>query len=225
MKKEVFVTIIFGLFSRSGRDADLELLPPPPPFPDLDMENEDFSRESKEGKPKARTTIIIKRPKENVDDILERAIPSEQELTSANIEEPWNKDISHQAESTGMFEVLGNSQQEINSAISGVKESQQKPSFWNRIFMPRKGEAKEQLTDLHEYEVAQENMTEVERVMRNITMTRKMVMNHELQNAKDAYVGIMKSYRLMTVDEQGQVYEAIKELYEGRKSAESMSRR
>ena len=67
-----------------------------------------------------------------------------------------------------------------------------------------------------------QEISETESVMKMVSDARDMVMNLDLNGAKDAYVNIMKSYRMMTEDEQKQVYEPIKELYDERKAAEGL---
>ena len=62
----------------------------------------------------------------------------------------------------------------------------------------------------------------IEGVMKNVNIARQQLENLEVAKAKETYVEIMKLYRMMTPDEQSQVYETIQEIYEERKAAEKM---
>lgn len=249
MKKEAFPAIILGLFSSSRKQDDLELLPPPPPFPGLDVPEEepvqdaasqDRGQELKEGKAfRTRTRITIKWPREDAEAILRQAGSAGQGEpipVSVGEEDKWLSDVPQfdLAQDNSLYDE--DSLKEINTAIDSTKQPvQEKQGFLKRLFSPKKKEPFEYAAPSQDLPTGQgalaeempfpENQadeTEIERVTREISEARQMVMDLDLAKAKEAYVDIMKSYRLMTPDEQKQVYGSIRGLYDERKTAESM---
>jgi hypothetical protein len=226
--------IVLGLFSRK-QDADLELLPPPPPFPDLEPSKKKEAAKPKQKKaPKEKTKIVLKH-RETTNDLLEEAM----KLPRGEPEELMSTAAPQTAVSQD--EMMMDSE-EISNAIGEAKKSpEQKIGFWKRLFTPKiKNDVAIQepaKTPFKEENLAkkvnldtnsakqkiEELQTPIEEVMGHVQMARDSLENLDLQKAKDGYVEAMKLYRMMTKEEQEQVYEIIQELYEERKNAEKMS--
>ena len=234
MRKGAAVFSVLGLFSRSKYGDELELLPPPPPFPDFDVP------QSSAPLRKIKTKIVVKHPKQSVDDVLSQASsPKERDGAQgpyesiASLSEPheehWNMDLSPSSDEP--YGDFGDVEKEINGAIDEAKQQEQKPGFWKRFFMPRRKEHKVQSEARQDpfmedgaspLQQANEAKSTTENVMGMVNGARQLVMDLELEKAKGVYVEVMKSYRMMTEEEQKQVYEPIRELYEERKAAESL---
>lgn len=249
MKKEAFPAIILGLFSSSRKQDDLELLPPPPPFPGMDILEEEPAQEAapqkrgqelKEEKAfRTRTKITIKRPREDAEAILRQAGSAGQGEpipVSVGEEDKWLSEVPQFDLAEDNSPYSEDSFREINTAIDSTKQPvQEKQGFLRRLFSPKKKGPSESTAPSQDLPAGQDALaeempfpenqadeTEIERVTREISEARQMVMDLDLVGAKKSYVDIMKSYRLMTPDEQKQVYGAIRGLYDERKTAESM---
>ena len=235
MKKEMLPAVILGLFSFSNKNTDSGFLPPPPPFPDMEMPEDRQTANfpsQRPNKPKMRTKITIKGPTKETEDIFPREMVSDNvgdagEALPSFIpqEDHWSINLSEPMDTQGTHPDLSNEGNEINAAIEGIKQpsKEEKQGFLKRLFAKKEPALQETppAQDMPLQKV-QDNLSEVERVMNQINEARQMIMDINLAKAKDAYVEIMKSYRMMTDAEQMQVYEAIKELYDERKAAESL---
>ena len=237
LKQEAILLSVLGIFSRSRKGDDLELLPPPPPFPDFDFPD-DAKKEPYRLKSSSKKAAATSRKKESANDILRQATsaswqddvhdPSKSGLGEASSsQDSWNFD-----DSSSSYYPFSDSQKEIEGAISTAKQPPQKEGFWRRLFIPKKRMPSPDnftTSDFSPLDGPQpgigepkQEISETESVMKMVSDARDMVMNLDLSGAKDAYVNIMKSYRMMTEDEQKQVYEPIKELYDERKAAEGL---
>ena len=209
MHKEVLN--ILGLFS-SGKKQDLELLPPPPPFPDLAVPS---SKPAQKEEVQERTKIVI-RSKENVDDILAQTTQQEPE-DFLSIDAPAVNEMHAAID-----------EQEISQAVEQAKKPvEQKAGFWKKLFtsrkkMPDMPAPQNNSLPLDEARRIQQPLSALDDILQKIQQARKHLAHLDRKAAKEAYVDIMKNYRLLTKGEQEQVYELICDLYEERKAAERM---
>jgi hypothetical protein len=221
MQKELLS--VSGLFSRTA-DLDTEFLPPPPPFPDIEPEKP--RAKEKAQKIKKEKTKIVLRHKESVSDILSQ--------TQHHKGEPEDfMSLRLPTEVVSVDELIQDGD-EISGAIDNAKNPK-RTGFWGKLFAVKTKTTNEAPTlggsrldasdDIMVEEIeegGQKAQTPIQGVMKKIKVARQQLENLNVKGAKETYVDIMKLYRMMTQDEQQQVYEIIQELYEERKAAEKM---
>lgn len=219
MQKELLSVI--GLFSRN-QELDTEFLPPPPPFPDIEptkLRTKEKAQNIKKEK-KEKTKIVLKH-KENVGDILSQ--------TEHHTGEPEDfMSLRLPSEVVSVDELLQDGD-EISSAIDNAKKPK-KVSFWEKLFAVKTKTVEEtplenNSGDVFVKDIPQESakaQTPLQGIMQKVNIARRQLEELDVKSAKETYVDIMKLYRMMTQQEQQQVYETIQELYDERKAAEKM---
>ena len=103
-------------------------------------------------------------------------------------------------------------EEEITSAIEGIK-NQEKKSFFSGLF---KKKAREQEPML------ETQVDDLDAVKRKIDDARNALMNLDLEAAKNYYIEIMRLYNKLKPEEQAQVYREIRDFYYERKNAEEL---
>ena len=114
-------------------------------------------------------------------------------------------------------------EEEIKNAIDGMKKADKKPSVFKSVFSRKNDEKKIKEPELKN-EVKPES-TNIDSIKNMIRSARSFLLDMKLDEAKKDYLHIIDAYNRLSSDEQKKVYNNIKELYDERKSAESLNLR
>jgi len=149
-------------------------------------------------------------------------LPSEKIISEDDKEKVFRELESHSHnESQLMISQRPEDEEEIRNAIEGIKKADKKPSIFKSVFS-RKHDAKQAKEQELKNEVKPES-TNINSIKSLIKSARGFLLDMKLDEAKRDYIHITEIYNRLNADEQKKVYKDIKELYDERKSAESLN--